>query len=550
MSVRAVIYARYSTNLQNPASIADQVASCRELAARLGADVVQVFSDAAIGGKAVGNRPGYQDMMAAAARGEFDLVLAEALDRVSRGQADTAVTYEDLDGLGVRIHTISEGLVDELHVGLKGTMNALALRDTATKTRRGLKGVLDSGRSIVAPYGYDVVRKIGDDGEIVVGLRKINEAEKAVVLRIFEDYVAGLSPRKIAYNLNAEGIPSSRARNWGITSINGSGVGILRNEIYRGVIVWGKRTSRKDRRSGKRKLTLAPADKIVRVVREDLRIVSEDLWARAAARLAAHSAPTAGRAQAQRRPKRLLSGIVVCGTCGRLMTSAKGEVRDGVFHARLQCGGREQRGPATCSNARTPYTIDVERRVLAAVRERLLRPEAVEAAVREVHRLMAERAKTAGSDRGRLDRELADTRRQAERLVDLVADGAVAGATVREKLKALETRAETIERELAGLVDNTNVVAIHPAAGDHYRRLVQDLADQLDNVGAGSEASEATAREAFRELIGQVRLIPGEKRGEYELEIVGELQRVLAFITGRSLGGTSADQLGEYRISG
>jgi DNA invertase Pin-like site-specific DNA recombinase len=550
MSVRAVIYARYSTNLQNPASIADQVAALRELAERLGVSVVEVFSDAAIGGKATGNRPGYQAMMAAAARGEFDLVLAEALDRLSRGQADIAVTHEDLLDLNVRIHTIAEGLVDELHVGLKGTMNALALRDSAAKTRRGLKGVLDSGRSIVAPYGYDVVRKIGDDGEVVVGLRKINEIEKAVVVRIFEDYVSGLSPRKIAYNLNAEGVPSSRARSWGITSINGSGVGILRNEIYRGVIVWGRRASRKDRRSGKRKLTTAPAEKVIRVAREDLRIISDELWNRAAARLAAHSAPTAGRAQAQRRPKRLLSGIVVCGTCDRVMTSAKGEVRDGVFRARLQCGGREQRGPATCSNARTPYAIDIERRVLAAVRDRLLRPEAVEAAVREVHRLMAERSRTAGSDRGRLDRELADARRQAGRLVDLVAEGSIAGTTVRDKLQALEARAEAIERELAGLVDNANVVAIHPAAGDHYRRLVQDLADQLENVGSGSEASDAAAREAFRQLIGQVRLIPGEKRGEYELEIVGELQRVLAFITGRSLGGTSADQLGEYRISG
>jgi len=67
----------------------------------------------------------------------FDIVLAEALDRFSRDQEDTAGLFKRLTFAGVSIVTLAEGDITHLHVGLKGTMNALFLKDLADKTRRG-----------------------------------------------------------------------------------------------------------------------------------------------------------------------------------------------------------------------------------------------------------------------------------------------------------------------------------------------------------------------------------------------------------------------------
>ena len=67
-------------------------------------------------------------------------ILAEALDRVSRDQADVATLYKHLQFAGVKLVTLAEGEISELHVGLKGTMNALFLKDLAKKTHRGLRG--------------------------------------------------------------------------------------------------------------------------------------------------------------------------------------------------------------------------------------------------------------------------------------------------------------------------------------------------------------------------------------------------------------------------
>jgi site-specific DNA recombinase len=108
-------------------------------------------------------RSSYQKLLEDARNGDFDVVVAEALDRLSRDQADTASLYKHLSYLGVRLVTLAEGEISELHVGLKGTMNALFLKDLAQKTRRGLEGRVRQGRSGGGiSYGYDLVP--GDTG--------------------------------------------------------------------------------------------------------------------------------------------------------------------------------------------------------------------------------------------------------------------------------------------------------------------------------------------------------------------------------------------------
>lgn len=130
--------------------------------------------------------------------------MSEALDRLSRDQADIASLYKQLSYLGVRLFTLSEGDITELHVGLKGTMNALFLKDLARKTHRGLEGRVREGRSGGGlSFGYSVVA--GD-----LGAGHIVPSEAETVRRIFRDFVAGKSPRNIARQLNNEGVPGPR----------------------------------------------------------------------------------------------------------------------------------------------------------------------------------------------------------------------------------------------------------------------------------------------------------------------------------------------------
>lgn len=137
---RAALYARYSDDKQSEASIEDQFRLCREHAGRERWQIVGSYEDAAISGASTILRPGIQRLMRDAQHGHLNILLAEALDRISRDQADVATLYKHLKFAGVTIVTLAEGEITELHVGLKGTMNALFLKDLAMKTHRGLRG--------------------------------------------------------------------------------------------------------------------------------------------------------------------------------------------------------------------------------------------------------------------------------------------------------------------------------------------------------------------------------------------------------------------------
>ena len=189
------IYARYSTDLQSESSIEDQFRLCRERAEHEGWHIVQCYSDQAMSGTSI-LRPGIQALLEDIRAGRFTIILSESLDRLSRDQEDVAHLYKQARFAGVRIITLAEGEVNELHIGLKGTMGALFVKDQADKTRRGLRGRVEAGKSGGGnSYGYDVVRKVDKDGEPIRGERRINEAHAGTIRRIFNDYAAGVSPR-------------------------------------------------------------------------------------------------------------------------------------------------------------------------------------------------------------------------------------------------------------------------------------------------------------------------------------------------------------------
>jgi site-specific DNA recombinase len=130
-------------------------------------------------------------------------------------------------------------------------------------------------------YGYDNVAVTGPDGTRSHVDRQINEAEAIVVRQIFKLAAAGYGFRRIAHALNAEAALAPRATHgrksgWSASTVRD----VLRSEIYRGVLIWG-RTQKRDgwgQRVTRRAARQRPPDDWIRVERPDLRIVSEALW--------------------------------------------------------------------------------------------------------------------------------------------------------------------------------------------------------------------------------------------------------------------------------
>ncbi|MBE1237396.1 recombinase family protein [Phaeovibrio sulfidiphilus] len=324
------IYARYSSDLQNPTSIEDQIALCRAWLRSAGEDdsAVRVFTDAACSG-ATWNRPGLADMLEALAKREISGILCEGLDRLSRSLADIARIFELANFANVPIRTVQEGLISELHIGLKGTMNALFLSDLKNKIRRGQEGRTRAGYVMGgAAYGYSVVRGVTDErGRYINGLREIVPHEAATVRRIFQEYAEGRTPTEIVADLNAEGVPSPRKPAWRISTLDNPSKpirhGILNNPIYVGQVIFNR--SRRVLNPSTGALSVQPNDPSAWVVveRPELRIIDDATWARVQERLISQkiSKPQKKRARylednrINTHNQHPLTGWVVCGVC-------------------------------------------------------------------------------------------------------------------------------------------------------------------------------------------------------------------------------------------
>ena len=526
---RVALYARYSADNQSVTSIEDQFRICREHAAREKWAVVDSYQDAALSGASVILRPGVQTLLQDAQRGTFDIVLAEALDRVSRDQADVATLFKHLRFAGVQIVTLAEGEISELHVGLKGTMNALFLKDLAAKTHRGLRGRVEKGKAGGGLcYGYDVVKRVDSEGEPVRGERKINEAEAVVIRRILRQFATGRSPRSIAADLNKDGIPGPFGHTWGDTTIRGHacrGNGIVNNELYAGVLVWNRQRFIKDPNTGKRVSRPNPEANWTRTEVPELRIVDDELWRRVKLRQAELAklfeattkgvrAARAQRMNGLRRPAFLLSGLLTCGCCG-----GKYGI---VVNDRYGCLNHFRKG--VCDNGRTVRRDAIEHRALSGLTDKLVSPEAVATAVRvyaeEINRRNHERRAEAEVDR----RALEKIGRGIKGIMVAIEDGMYQPA-MKARMDELERQKALIEARLAEALGD--VPDVHPNIAELYRAKVIRLAETLTEPEANG-----AAREDIRSLVGEVVLTPGEKRGEINAILRGELTAILDLATG------------------
>ena len=502
--MRCAIYARFSSDLQDIRSITDQVDLARRYAASRSLRVSGVYEDAGISGASAINRPGLQRLIADAAASKFDVIVTESLDRLSRSQADIAFIYERLSFLGIRIETLADGHVSEIHVGLKGTMSALFLKDLAQKTRRGQIGRLKAGRIPGGrSFGYDVVVSADDRGR-----RIINAGEAEIVRRIYAEYVSGKGVLGIVRDLNSEGVPGPSGGKWNISALTGNPKrrnGLLNNELYNGVIVYNRQRFLKDPATGKRVARPNPESEWHRQEAPELRIVEADVWLQAQVIRATRGT---SRPHKVKKPQRLLSGLVHCGWCGSRYNVASQDW--------IRCSAQVNSG--TCAESRPIKMGEVEERVLVALRSRVLTPELVSAAADAFREVMASAADSRVQDKDRHVAELADIERKSARLLRLVEDGHADPAIAGPRLNELSAR----KRELAAaLVARPQSQALVPVAdgGATYRSVIGDLGVQLREGDSGS--SEAT--NLVRALVNRIVIGPNNGQRTQVIELEADL---------------------------
>lgn len=518
--MRTVIYARFSSHLQNSRSIEDQITVCRERCEREGWTILDIFTDYAISGAAgitEAQRPGLAAMLARVEAGGIDQVLAESTDRIARHQGDSFTIRERLSYARARLFTLSDGEVNDISGTFKGLMDAQFRKELGAKIKRGQKGTIASGRSPAGlAYGYRTANRIDSAGRPVRGLREIDPEQSAVVRRIFRLFIDGQSARTIAGILNREGIPGPRGAIWRASTINGDGPrgnGILRNELYIGRLVHN-RTS-KVVHPATRKVTIRVNPSSEHIIEEvpHLRVIAQEDWDATRNRFD-HTAQKPLHRRV--RSRRMLSGLGQCGVCGGSWIVVSGE----------RWGCKTNRADASCTNTATISNKRYEERVLAGLKTKMLDPDIVAIFVKEYHEEYARRAAETRRDTDRLQRAIDEAERKVTRLVAAIAAGG--GEFVEVKDALAKARADRDNaRDSLNQIEALPVVALHPTVAADYRREVEQLHKSLKDP----EAKEATIP-ALRSLIDRIILTPAPVGRGVEVAIEGRLASILGLATG------------------
>ena len=495
MMPRAAIYARYSTEMQSDASIADQVRDCRARAEGDGYEVVRVYADRALSGASMHGRDEVRAMVADARARRFSRLYCEDLSRLSRSMADIATIHDELTFADVQIHTLHDhGPVTRLHVGFKGTMNAVERDAVRARVLRGLRGVAHDGR-ISAPPAYGYAKRIGDKP----GVWDIVEARAAVVRRIFERFALGEGAAAIARALNADGIPGPRG-SWQASTISGQarrGTGILNNTLYIGQWRFNRQTYRADPRTGKRLARANTEDAVLTVDVPHLRIVSDDLWH------AARNRPRRPGGRRSGKVRHLVSGLVECASCGGNMSVANADT--------LRCTNRTRFG--TCDNSRGLRLDVVTPRVLDALRAHLSKPAFVQTFIRAYRAEWSRLESDSAGERPTVEAELERARAGLANLVAAVEAGQGGPAL----FKAMDAR----DAEVAALEARLNALPSHaplPLPKDIAAQWGRTLRD-LDRYLRDGMAVEARA--ALHSIVSRVVATPGN--AGYALEVSGPI---------------------------
>lgn len=512
MGKKAALYARYSSDLQNPRSIDDQLALCRDFAAKNELAVVATYTDQAQSGASMLGRDGLSAMMEEAAKGAFEVAVVESLDRLSRDQGDISSIYNRLSFHGVDIELAHGGRADPLQVGVQGILNAVYFKDLREKTRRGLSGRVRAGLSAGGrSYGYKPVP--GKPGEL-----EIVPEEAEIVRRILSEYVAGKSPREIAGDLNRDGVPPPRGARWNASTINGNcqrGSGIIFKELYRGRLIWNKVRMDRNPETGRRVSRPNPPEEWQRVNVPHLRIVDDTLWDQVHEVKAQRAKLSSAH---KRRPSHLLSGLLQCGVCGSGMSVHD---RDKKRHRiRVRCSAVRESG--TCSNRHSFYTDKIEEAVILALTEQLQDTGYIEHYLQTYNREQARLRRHSSRKRLQIERKLTAIEINVSKLVDAITEGIIDKADARLKRQDLRDQKAALEAELAVTEAPPTIVSLHPTTVAHYLRSVTGLREALhDHVLAGDD--RISVAKDLRTLVDSVVVTPEHGGSEFRIEVRGKL---------------------------
>ncbi len=349
--------------------------------------LVEVYADPGISGTRAEKRPNFMRMIADCRTGKIQKVMVKSISRFARNTVDALNYIRELKDLGISVFFESEN-IDTLTPGgevLLTILAAMAEQESRTMStnikwsyqKKWQNGEVTLNTGLMLGYIKSGKDEEGRD------TYAINEAEAAIVRRIYREFLDGAAINRIAKGLEMDGIPTKLGRKkWNYSVI----VSILTNEKYTGNAILGKTykpdvlSKHRIKNTGKVPMYYAEGTHPAIIEQDIFDMVQAEMRRRKEA-----DERTVGSSRYS--SKYAFSGLLVCGICGHKLRRHVRTVGSGKRVAAWGCTNRISNGRAVCDSHHVNDDV-LQRTYLAAIRDMVEDADEIIEAVRDSARLV------------------------------------------------------------------------------------------------------------------------------------------------------------------
>ncbi len=434
--MKAVAYARYSSDNQNEDSIEAQLREIKKYCRDSNIDLVHSYIDEEKSGK-TDDRPAFQQMISDAKKGIFNAIILHKIDRFARNRYDSAIYKAQLKRLGIKLYYVAQPISDSpegrLMEGILESFAEYYSENLANEVMKGLKTKAYHGEFTggFAPLGYDII-----DKKYV-----INEQEAVIVRKIFELYANGYSYGDLLNELNLKGYKTKFNAPFGKNSL----YSILSNKKYIGIMEYNKAVPRiPGQRNGHK---TKPEEQIIIVENAIPPIIDLNTWNTAQER----KINSKHKAQFKAVDTYLLTGLVECESCSSNMGGHRTKNNQKKIYSYYLC--------KKCRNKIKKESI--EQKVLNTLITKIFSDESINEYAQKLNEYSAKKYNESESEINKLKSVVSQFEREINNIINVIMKG-ISSSALEEKLQTLEQAKKDTLFELACAKSSQDMVLFTP----------------------------------------------------------------------------------------